>query len=157
MSKKSIAVSILLTIVTCGIYGIYWYYTIADSFHRSNAQNRVATEPGITTLLYVVTCGIYGIYTAYVWGKATQEIAPQYGYPPEDKSILYLLLTIFGLSIVAFALVQSDINNWSDRIAPPPQGQGSQQYQPYYQAPASPYEAPQQPVPAPEQPQQPLQ
>lgn len=122
MENKNIAVCVLLSIVTCGIYSLYWYYTIAKTFYSYRTQASVSTSPGVTTLLYVLTCGIYGIYAAYQWGKATPEIFAQFGQNVEDKSVMYLLLSIFGLDIVNMCLIQNDFNQLSGTgtYQPPP-------------------------------------
>ena len=119
MVRRDVAVAIILSIVTCGIYGIYWLYTIAEGFYVTPTHERVNTTPGVTILLWIVTCGVYGYYCYYKWGRASVEIAARYGRTAEDKGILYLLLAIFGLSIVNDALIQSDFNNW---LSYPPYG-----------------------------------
>jgi hypothetical protein len=108
LQQRSIALYIVLSIVTCGIFAIYWYYTIATDLYNTN--NNLSTSPGITLLLYIVTCGIYGIYVYYKWGQALGAVCADKGIPGEDRSILYLVLAIFGLSIINMALIQSDIN-----------------------------------------------
>ena len=128
MEQRSVATCVILSIVTCGIYAIYWMYKIAEGFDNTPTQERVGTTPGITILLMLVTCGIYAIYCYYIWGRATAEIAARYGQRSEDKSILYILLAIFGLSLVNDALIQSDFNTWlsSGQYG----GQPPQQYPP---------------------------
>jgi len=114
-------------------------YTIAVGFDNAPTQEKVGTTPGITILLMIVTFGIYGYYCYYKWGRATMEIAAQYGQRSEDKAILYLLLAIFGLSLVNDALIQSDFNTWV--TSQPYGGQPPPQYPPQY--------PPQQPPPPP--------
>lgn len=110
--QRSIALCIVLSIVTCGIYWIYWYYCIAQDVYSLN--NNLSTTPGITLLLNIVTCGIYGIYAYYKWGQALNEVCVAKGIPGEDRSVLYLVLSIFKLSIVNMALIQSDLNLMTD-------------------------------------------
>lgn len=110
--QRSIALCIVLSIVTCGIYGIYWYYCIAQDVY--NLNNTLSTTPGVTLLLNIVTCGIYGMYAYYKWGAAMNEVCVAKGIPGEDRSILYLILSIFGLAIVNMALIQSDLNQMVD-------------------------------------------
>jgi len=112
MEQKSIGVAIVLSIVTFGIYWLYWKYTIARGFCAVQTQEQLETSPGITILLYVLTGGIYGWYAYYKWGRASIEVAARYGRKGEEKGILYLILAIFGFSIVNDALIQSDFNNW---------------------------------------------
>jgi len=114
MEKRDVAVAVILTIVTCGIYGIYWSYKIAEGFDVTPTESRVTTTPGTTILLWIVTCGIYGYYCYYKWGCASVEISARYGRRSEDKGILYLVLAIFGLTIINNALIQSDFNTWTN-------------------------------------------
>lgn len=110
MTQKNIALYIVLTIVTCGIYGIYWFYCIADEMQNAD-DTTLPTTPIVTMLLYLVTCGIYGIYAFYKWGAAMPGIAANRGVSNiEDRSIVYLILSIVGLAIVNLALIQNDIN-----------------------------------------------
>lgn len=117
MQERSVAVCIILSIVTCGIYGIYWMYTIADGFFQTQTEENVSTSPGVTILLCIVTCGIYTFYCYYKWGRASAEIAAHYGQNDSDKAILYLLLSIFGLGIINMALIQSDFNEWLSKTS----------------------------------------
>ena len=55
-------------------------------------------------VLTVVTCGVFGYYWNYKMGKAFTAI----GAP--DNSVLYLVLSIFGLSIVNWCIMQDSIN-----------------------------------------------
>jgi len=112
MENRSIVTAIILSIVTCGIYSIYWFYTIAKGFNETYAQEKVSTTPGVSVLLMMVTCNIYAIYCYYKWGRASTEISGRYGRVENDKAIIYLLLSIFGFSIVVNALIQNDFNNW---------------------------------------------
>lgn len=112
MQQRSIPVCIILSIVTCGIYAIYWYYTLAVGFDQCSTQSRLPTTPGLTVLLYIVTGGIYGIYAYYKWGQATNEIQVSRGLPNSDRGIIYVILSICKLDIVNMALIQSDFNEW---------------------------------------------
>lgn len=113
MQKRNVAVCIVLSIFTCGIYMLYWYYTISKAFYEENTPNSGKLEPIITVVLYLVTCGIYPMYLYYKWGKATPEIYAKYGLQIEDKSILYLILGYF-MDIIALGIIQNDFNNLID-------------------------------------------
>ena len=128
MERRDVVVSVILSIVTCGFYSIFWMYKIAQGFYVTPTQERVNTTPGTTVLLSIATCGIYTYYCYYKWGRATMEIAARYGRVGEDKAILYLLLSIFGLAIVNDALIQSDFNNWLSY--PPPDDYQQQHWTP---------------------------
>ena len=106
--KRNIAVCIVLSIVTCGIYGIYWFISLTDDVRTASGDTRLSG--GLAFLLSLVTCGLYGIYWAYLMGKAMVQAKSNNGLPADDNSILYLLLQIFGFGIINYCLIQSDLN-----------------------------------------------
>lgn len=61
-------------------------------------------------MLTLVTCGIYGFYWAYKQGEKIDFIKTERNIPSNNTGVLYLILQIFGLGIVAYALMQSEIN-----------------------------------------------
>lgn len=66
---------------------------------------------GIAILLTIITCGIYGYYWCYKQGEKLNEAKMQRGIMVDTSaSVIYLVLSIFGLSIVAYALMQSELN-----------------------------------------------
>ena len=64
IQKRDIAIAIILSIVTCGIYGIIWFVQLTDEV-KIAAEDNEFQSGGIAFLLTLVTCGIYGIYWAY--------------------------------------------------------------------------------------------
>lgn len=109
MNKRDIAVSIILTIITCGIYGIYWFICLTDEV-KTAAEDKNFQSGGLAFILTLVTCGIYGIYWAYKMGELLKAAQKKHNIPEKDDAILYLLLQLFGLSIVNYALIQSELN-----------------------------------------------
>lgn len=147
IQKKSIGLCIVLTLVTCGIYGLYWLICLNDDTNKvSNEQQ--PTSGGMVLLLTLVTCGIYGIYWCYKQGEKLDRAAAMRGMPQSNRAILFLVFSILGLSIVSYALMQDVLNE----IADFDNGQSPYGQQPYGQ-PA--YAQPQQPYGQYQQPQQP--
>lgn len=119
IEKRSIPLCIVLSIVTCGIYAIYWFVKLTDDTNQiTNDPN--ATSGGIAFLLTLVTCGIYGIYWAYKQGEKLDNLKAQRGLPTSSQAILYLILELFGLGIIAYALMQDEINKYLDFNNPNP-------------------------------------
>lgn len=112
MEKRNIAVNIILTIVTCGIYGLVWFVQMTDD--AANASDDHSMSGGVALLLTIVTCGIYRIYWAYKMGKLLSQAADNKGITITDNSVLYLILEILGLNIVNCCLIQSDLNRLAD-------------------------------------------
>lgn len=116
MRERNIAVAIILTIVTCGIYGIYWFIVLTDDARLASGDQQ-APSGGIAFLLTLITCGIYGIYWAYKMGKTLVMAKQKAELNAEDNSVLYLILQIFGLGIINYALMQNELNQLAGKEA----------------------------------------
>lgn len=110
IKKKNIATSIILTLITCGIYGIIWFIDITDDASKVS-EDVNATSGGIAFILTIVTCGIYSFFWAYQMGKRVYAAKLKKGLPASDNSVLYLVLCLFGLGIVNYCLLQNDLND----------------------------------------------
>ena len=72
IKNRNVALYIVLSIVTCGIFALYWFVCIADD--ANTLSNNKGTSGGVALLLTLVTCGIYGIYWAYKLGESLDAI-----------------------------------------------------------------------------------
>lgn len=113
INRRDIAIAIILSIITCGIYGIYWFIVITDDTKKVSEDNNFPSG-GVCFLLTIVTCGIYGIYWAYKIGELIKHTQEKKKLPVDDYPILYLILQLFGLSIINYALMQNSLNNIAD-------------------------------------------
>ena len=65
----------------------------------------------VAIILSLVTCGIYGLYWMYKAGGYVNTAKTRRGMPSDSNSgIIYLVLCIFGLSIVSYCLIQNELN-----------------------------------------------
>lgn len=111
VTKRDIAVAIILSFVTCGIYLIYWYIVTTNDVNRVSNQNGPS---GGTAFLYsLLTCGIYTYYWFYKMGKQLYEAGQRQGKDISDNSVLYLVLGLVGLGIVNYGLIQNDLNKFA--------------------------------------------
>lgn len=109
INKRDIATQIILTVITCGLYGLYWIATITDDVNMLNEDNN--NTSGITVvLLSILTCGLYLIYWNYDTGRKLYELGKKYDKEIADNSIVYLILSIFKADLVNLILMQSDLN-----------------------------------------------
>lgn len=108
MKKKDITVLIILSVITCGIYGIVWFINITDDVAYASEDSSMSG--GMSFLLSIVTCGIYRFYWSYQMGKKMYIAKTNYGLRATDNSVLYLVLSIFQLDIVSYCLIQSELN-----------------------------------------------
>ena len=101
--NRNIVACIIFTIITCGLYGIYWFITMSDDAARLNEDLNFS---GVKAFIFtIITCGIYGIYWYYKMGKEISEAGPKRGVQVSDNSIVYLILGIFGFGIISYCLI----------------------------------------------------
>ena len=109
IKQRNIGICILLSIVTCGIYGLYWFVVLTDDINQESGETD-ATSGGMSLLITIVTCNIYGWFWAYKMGEKIDAIKTKNGQPAGNSSILFLLLQLCGLGIVSYAIMQDTIN-----------------------------------------------
>jgi len=108
---RAIAIAILLSIVTCGIYILYWQYKqirILNAWLDRDEYSFV-----VWLLLSIVTCGIFGVYYEYKMARGINEVQQTNGFQVnKDLALICLLLAVCGLSLVSLAIQQAEINNF---------------------------------------------
>lgn len=103
MQTRTPALVVVFTIITIGFYGLYWMLSTQSVLNRKTGMG---SSGGLTFLFMLLTCGLYTFYWWYILGKEIRKVGGR-----EDRSVLYLVLALFGFSIVSFAVAQSDIND----------------------------------------------
>lgn len=112
ITERNIVLQIVLSLVTCGLYAIYWLLVMTDDSNALSENNKTASG-GMTILLIFLTCGIYTYYWFYKMGKKLHEAGMTYGRNVSDNSVLYLILALFGFGIVDYCMIQSDLNKFA--------------------------------------------
>ncbi len=107
-TQKSVATVVILTIVTCGIYGLVWYWGAMHELYNAGGQSVAGLDPTIQFILLFLYVG--GIFFAINADDNLNAVKQQRGLPPSDNKILYILLSVLGLGIVVMALVQNEMN-----------------------------------------------
>lgn len=107
MKKFDFIPTILLSIVTCGIYGIYVWYKMGED---NNQIARVCGIPEIKNyiiaiLLGAVTCGIYSFYWMYKFMEQQVRILKAYGKPAAATDSPFLLLIIMFIPIFSWYIL----------------------------------------------------
>lgn len=89
IKERNLAVAIILTIVTCGIYGLYWFVKLTDETKYLTGTDGA---DGITALLLtLVTCGIYGLYWNYKLGEKVDMLKRNRGQDSTSSSVLFII------------------------------------------------------------------
>ncbi len=109
--KRNIVSCLLLTIITCGIYGIYWFICMVDDANTASGTEN-GQSGGMVFLLTLITCGIYEYIWLYkVGGQLAEAKLRATGVRGDSiNGFLYLLLSILGFGIVSFGLIQNELN-----------------------------------------------
>ena len=113
VQNRNIVTCILLSIVTCGIYGIIWYINLVNDVNTVCQDEKSNQSGGMVFLLTLITCGIYGIIFFYNAGKRLANAGSKHQVTIADNSTIYLILSIIGLQIIDYCMVQSDLNKFS--------------------------------------------
>lgn len=116
IAERNIAACVIFSIITCGIYGLYWIYKMTEEVNYITGHTE-DTSPGLVIVLGIITCGIYYIYWAYKIGEKLKGYYGEKSSPQgEDLPILYLILMIANYiacgicAIVCYCLIQDNIN-----------------------------------------------
>lgn len=107
INKRSIGVCILLSIITFGIYNLYWMYLLVRNT-RSIQKNTASCAGEMLCLIFVP---FYSLYWWYTRGENVKQEFNKHNYAATGNGVVYLILAIFGLSIVSMAIMQSDFNS----------------------------------------------
>lgn len=111
MEKRNIGLAIVFTMITCGIYGLYWLYKMTEEVHCLVGR-RTTASGGMVILYTLLSCGIYSFYWMYKMGETMTEVKMMRGmHADQNSALLYIVLAIFALGIVSEALIQSSIND----------------------------------------------
>ena len=107
--RHDVALGIILSLITCGIYNIYWN---SLQFKTMNALlGREEYNFWKWLLLTLITCGIFHVYYEYKMGSDLQAWLKDHGLEVSPNlALIGLGLSIFGLTVVADAVYQHEIN-----------------------------------------------
>jgi hypothetical protein len=106
---SSIAMDIVLSIITCGIYGLFWTARQMKAVNHLLGWDKFSFVKWL--LLSLVTCGIYHIFYEYSMAQSIVEVQEKAGRSMSSSlPVISVLLAIIGLHIVADAIQQDEIN-----------------------------------------------
>ena len=107
INKRKIGVCILFSIVTFGIYQIYWEYLLVKNTRAIQKDESSCTAE----MLCLVFVPFYYLFWWFTRGKIVKDKFAEHGYSSIGNEIAYLILGIFGFSIVSMAIMQNDFNS----------------------------------------------
>lgn len=113
VKKREIVTCVLLSLITCGIYGIVWFINLTDDVSYLSEDTEFS---GAKSFLFtIITCGIYGFFWSYRLGKDIYKAQIKHNLHETDNSTLFIILQLFGLGLVTYCLAQNDINEMANK------------------------------------------
>ena len=96
----NLLVYIVLSVLTCGIYGMYMIYKMAQDCNQICAEDGDSVGGlGMYILLNIVTCGFYSLYWLYKIQNRLYAAGPRYNVPVAEDGGKVLLWMIVGTLI----------------------------------------------------------
>lgn len=113
-ARRDIVLCVILSVITCGIHNVYWNYREMKTINGLLGRQELSFATWL--IISILTLGIFHVYYEYKMGLALQEVQVKYGRPKDENlALVSLLLSIFGLTIVADAVQQHHINKLYDQ------------------------------------------
>ena len=107
--RIDVAAGIIFSVVTCGIYNVYWNYRQMKALNALLGREEFSF--GKWAILTLLSCGIYHIYYEYRMGSELQAWLTQNGRPVNPHlAAIGLILSMCGLTVVADAVYQHELN-----------------------------------------------
>ncbi len=123
ISRRSPLSVILLTIITCGLYLIYWYYKIYKELKLFTNKTPTGNNFWLDFIINLLTCGLWGIYVDFKISKLLHQIRIENNLKGDDSSIIILILDSFSiftfhlLWILTSAIQQDEWNQILENIS----------------------------------------
>ncbi len=109
VNQRSIGMAIFMSIITLGIYGIYWYYLLVQNVRViTGSQKGCGGE--VACIMFVP---FYSLYWWYTRGETVKNEFTKRRYNVSISGAIALVLSLFGLGIIAMAIMQNDFNSLS--------------------------------------------
>ena len=108
---QNIVVSIILSLLTLGIYLLYWQYKQMKTLNAWLGRTEYYFWRWI--FLSILTCGIYEVFEEYKMSLSINFVENKYNLQVHrNLPITAVLLTLFGLGFVTTAIQQHYINKF---------------------------------------------
>lgn len=105
--KRNIGLAIFFTIITCGIYSIYWKYLLVKNIRLIKNDDSSCTGE----MLCLIFLPFYSVYWWYTRGETVKQQFSEHNYPVSSNGTVFLILSLLGLGIIAMAIMQNDFNS----------------------------------------------
>ena len=108
---RSIALGVVFSILTLGIYYCYWQYKQMETLNAWLGREEYNFV--LWLVLFFLTCGIFELYYEYQMARGINEIQENNGlHTNQDLALICVLVSIFSLGLAATAIQQWEINKF---------------------------------------------
>lgn len=112
------AMVLILALITCGLYGLVWLWQAETEMKEE--LGLADQNPGLDVVLTILTFGIWFLVVIYRVSKQVAEAQQRVNVPPNDLSLVALIVSVLGFWFVAITLLQVEMNKiWAARGAAP--------------------------------------
>ncbi|MGE0791716.1 MAG: DUF4234 domain-containing protein [Sandaracinaceae bacterium] len=113
MTERNPVLVVVLSLVTCGLYGFYHAYITTQEL--CSFTGRTDINPTTELLLNIVTCGIFGMYIEYRNQQIIDELYKARGVAHEERAMIVGVLNVATFVVgatylVATFLYQDELN-----------------------------------------------
>lgn len=105
VKKRDMLLQVVLLIITCGLYGFYWFYQTALEM-KSITQDEEAA-PTLWTILLIIPFG--AVYSYFKYAEIFEKISSE----KLSKWIIFILWFVFSPAV--WFIVQRDLNRIAER------------------------------------------
>ena len=110
-ARRNVGSCIVLTIMTCGIFGIIWLVKICKDLGRLHGdENPVGSE----VLLYLFV-PFYSVYWGYDKGRQMYEDSKKRGGNLTDRKYIYLFMNLMFMQLFTLGFIQTRLNMYQNR------------------------------------------
>ncbi len=107
IKQRNIALYLVLTVVTLGIFSIYWQYHIYKDIYTLLDKDDNAL---LDIILIIASFGIYGLFVWYKISIYLYQISQSANQKYEPSSTLFIVLSAIQLNIILCFIVQTELN-----------------------------------------------
>lgn len=101
LEERDVVVYIILTIITLGFFGIYWFVV---------TKRDIKSRGGDIPTCWLLIIPIANIYLFYKYSRAAEKVLKKKG----DWIVYFIFCFIFG-SVITMALVQDELNQMAQK------------------------------------------
>lgn len=111
MKKRGVASVIIFTLISCGIYSLYWVWQVMKAFDDEVGPGKL--NAAVILILCLLTGPIGWTLFGYAANQSLNKLREKKGLPTVDNEILYIIIGLF-IPIVLIGLVQNEVNGLAE-------------------------------------------